>query len=249
MITTIVLTRNEEQNILRCLNSLSWCDEVIVIDDNSSDATVSLAEKNGVKVRKRSLDNFSSQRNYGLEIAKNNWVLFIDADEIVSENLKNEILEKINTSLDVVGFYIKRFDHLWGKKINYGDGKDMSFLRLAKKDAGFWKGVVHEIWDVKGKTKILNTPIEHYPHPTVKDFLSEINNYSTLRSRELFNAGRHTNMLMIILYTKGKFLDNYILKLGILDGTRGLIRALMMSYYSFLTKSKLYFLWQNKRKS
>lgn len=246
-ITGIILSKNEELVIKECLESLSWCNEVIVVDDNSTDKTASIAQNTGVKVYTHSLENdFAAQRNFGLEKAKNEWVLFVDADERVSPALSFEIQQMLLTSLGENGFFIKREDFIWGKKLKYGEAGNMYLLRLAKKNAGKWIGEVHEKWEIKGKIGKLQNPLLHYPHQSLSEFLTEINFYTDLRAKSLHKKGVKSSGIQIILYTKAKFFINYFLRLGFLDGIEGLLCALLMSLHSFLVRSKLWLLWQKK---
>jgi glycosyltransferase involved in cell wall biosynthesis len=246
MITAIILTKNEEKNIEACLDSISWCDEKIVIDDHSIDKTVDLAKKKGAKVFVRTMyDNFSDQRNYGLEKAKGDWIFFIDADERVSNALWYEIMAHTNESIEEFsGFYLKRQDTMWGKVLKHGETGNITLLRLAKKGAGKWEGQVHERWNVKGRTDVLKNSLDHFPHQTIAEFLSEINFYTDLRAEELFKKKVGSNWLSIIAYPKGKFILNYFLRAGFLDGLEGLVFALMMSLHSFLVRGKLWLKWQ-----
>ncbi len=257
MITAVILTRDEEKNIEECLRVLYWCDELIVIDDNSSDKTVEIARKMGAKVFSHALkDDFSQQRNYGLEKTKSDWVLFVDADERVSEALASELSTfpsaraqgegNSQLSTQYVGFYIKRKDFMWGKELKHGETGKVKLLRLAKKAAGEWEGKVHEEWKIKGKIGQLNSPLLHYPHQSITEFLKEINFYTDIRAKELYERGVRVNFFSIIAYPKAKFLFNYFLKLGFLDGVNGFIFALMMSFHSFLVRGKLWLLWKRK---
>lgn len=248
MITVVILTKNEEKNIEKCLGNLSWCDEVIVIDDESQDKTVDIAKKMGAKVLIRPLqDDFAGQRNAGLEKAKGDWVLFIDADERVPQALWYEIMAKTNDPFNpYIGYYLKREDTMWGKKLRHGETGAIKLLRMAKKDTGKWNGKVHETWKVKGKTDVLQNPLMHYPHQTIKEFLQEINYYSSLRAQELRKQKVAVSWVSILLYPKAKFVVNYFLKAGFLDGLPGLLFALMMSLHSFLVRGKLWQLWQKK---
>lgn len=240
MISALILTKNEEKNIKRCLNSLVWCDEIIIIDDFSTDRTDQVAKKSGAKVYKRHLgDDFAAQRNFGLSKAKNEWIFFIDADEIVTSALRDEIKEKIKES-DIDGFYLKREDYFFGRVLHYGEAGNVKLLRLAQKNSGVWKRKVHEVWKVKGKISELNNPIIHYSHLTISDFISDINKYSTIHASENKRERKKYNFLFIIFHPIGKFFVNYFLKLGFLDGKQGFIMALMMSFHSFLSWSKLW---------
>lgn len=249
MISAVVLTHNEEQNINNCLDAIKWCDEIIVIDDNSIDHTVTFAEKQGAKVYIRPLDNnFSAQRNFGLKKARGDWILFVDADEIVSPALWFEIMQHTNNPTDnYSGFFIKRQDVLWNTLLKHGETGNVKFVRLAKKDAGEWTGAVHEVWNINGGTAILNNPLMHYPHMTVENFLREINFYTDIRVKELYSKKVKVVWVFIILYPILKFIQNYFIKQGFRDGIPGLVLAMMMAFHSFLVRSKLWLMWQKQK--
>lgn len=249
MLSAVVLTKNEKENIKDCLVSLSFCGEIIVIDDESSDKTAEIAEKYGAKVFSRALNgNFSSQRNFGLEKTSGDWVLFVDADERVTPALQKEILKLISSQIlleqNLCGFYIRRVDFLWGRELKHGETGNTKILRLAKRNSGQWQGKVHETWKIKGRTSELTNPLLHYPHKTIKEFLEDINFYTDLRARELYMTDIQVYLPSIIFYPLGKFLVNYFLKRGFQDGMPGLILAMMMSFHSFLVRGKLWLLWQ-----
>jgi len=256
-ISAIVLSKNEEKNIQKCLEGLKWCDERIVIDDYSEDKTAELAKSRGVKVYKRKLDNnFAGQRNFGLKKAKGDWVLFVDADEIVSSSLSSEVVRRIREN-KFDGFLIPRKEYFFGKALNCADkaANDWSFgpikiLRLAKKDSGIWKGAVHEVWDVKGKVGVLINPLFHDSFPDITTALKKINFYSGIAAenvkkqkvkgflvRQLADRDNITP-LQIIIYPLAKFLKDFFWQKGFLDGTMGLVYCLLMSLQSFLTRSK-----------
>lgn len=246
MISAVVLAKNEEKGIRDCLLSLRWVDEKIVIDDFSTDKTVEVAEKMGARVYKKPLqNNFAEQRNFGLEKANGDWVLFVDADERVGHSLQYEMTSAINDSMGATrGYFIKRDDILWGRKLKHGEIGTVSLLRLARKGSGRWRGAVHEEWDVKGKKETLKHHLSHYPHPTIREFLQEINYYSSLRAMELHRKRKKVNSVSIVIFPFGKFIYNYFFRLGILDGIPGLIVAVFMSFHSFLAKGKLWLLWK-----
>lgn len=246
-ITAVVLTKNEEKNIERCLRSLDFCHEIIVIDDYSTDKTLDIAYKvcKVIKVFKRRLNgNFASQRNFAISKAKNDWVLFLDADEEITKNLELKIK---NLKFDRnAAFYIKRRDYFWGKELFFGEVKkirEKGLIRLVKKGSGQWQGRVHEEFKIKNRElKIgkLNFFINHYPHQSLKEFINEVNYYSTLRAKELFHQDKKTNVFEIIFLPFFKFIYNYIIKLGFLDGPSGFAYSFMMSFHSFLVRAKLY---------
>ncbi|MEK7521462.1 MAG: glycosyltransferase family 2 protein [Patescibacteria group bacterium] len=260
MLSAIVLTRNEEKNIRECLESVKWCDKIVLVDDYSEDKTVEIAKKFGAKVYKRKLnDDFAKQRNFGLEKARGEWVLFVDADERVSPELAKEIQTEVQVGIHRTrsdsgrgtdttprGYLIKRTDFVWGRKLKHGEMGNTSFIRLAQKGSGEWKRRVHETWDIQGSVKTLKNPLPHYPHQTVNEFLSDINRYSTLHAQENSHEGKQSSVLKILLWPKLKFLSNWVLKGGFWDGTHGFVVAMMMSFHSFLSWGKLYLEQRNK---
>lgn len=259
MISAVVLTHNDEARIAKTLESVSWCDEVLVIDDISTDKTCEIARKQNAKVSIHALqDDFAAQRNFGLSKAKNNWVLFVDSDEVVTAQLMHEITHIVQKSRTtklrhgvslssdedtLVGYLLKRRDYMFGRWLKHGETAKVKLLRLARKNAGKWIRPVHEVWEVKGPTGELVHPLLHYPHQNVAQFLDEINQYSTLNAQYLYSKGNHVSWWQIIAYPKLKFFLSYIWYLGFLDRTAGMVVALMMSFHSFLTRAKLWKLW------
>jgi glycosyltransferase involved in cell wall biosynthesis len=244
MISAVVLSHNDKQSIDKTLTSLSFCDEIVVIDDESTDGTVAIAKKYTPSVFVRALnEDFAAQRNFGLNKAKGEWVLFVDSDEIVSAELAHEI--RLKARDDVEGYYLMRRDSMWGHEFKYGEMGNVRLLRLAKKTAGKWVRPVHETWEVKGRTETLEQPLFHFPHPDVSQFIAEINRYSTLNAKHFYASGVRANVFQIVGYPIAKFLVNYVWRLGFLDGTPGAIVAILMSLHSFLTRGKLYVMGQH----
>lgn len=250
MISIIILTKNEENNIIDCLETVAWCDEIVVIDDFSTDRTLQVIKNFNPRVKifqHELLKDFSAQRNFGLSKAKGEWILFIDADERLSNGLKGEIMDYLSSEdKNYAGFYVQRKDFFGKKELKHGEVSNIKLLRFAKKDAGVWEGKVHETWEIKGSLSNFSMPLYHYPHQSIGEFLKEINFYTDLRAKELFARREKEGSLKIILYPLLKFKINYFLKLGFLDGIEGLIFAIMMSFHSFLVRGKLWFLWQEK---
>lgn len=227
MISAVVLTRNEKnlpagrQGAHKCLESLRWCDEVLVLENEH-------------------LTDYAAQRNLGLEKAKNEWVLFVDDDEVVSEELRDEILSlRSRMTREVDGYYIKRLDYFGGKFLKFGETGNIKLLRFGKKGAGRWYRKVHEVWDIKN-TATLKNPLYHYPHPTIAGFVASVNEYTSLDTSELRKEGKNFSVFRMIFNPVGKFVQNYIFKLGFLDGFPGFVMAYMMSFYSLIVRVKLY---------
>ncbi len=249
-ISVVILTNNEEKNIERCLRSLNFCDEIVVVDDYSTDKTIEIVHKvlkvhKVYKVVQKKLNNdFAQQRNFGLSKTTNEWVLFIDADEEVSNELKSEIVSLFHGSIvKENSFYLKRRDYFWNQELRFGEVRrvrDLGLVRLVKKNSGKWMGNVHEVFHTSKNSGQLNKFINHYPHQTLKEFISDINHYSDIRAEELYKKNAKTNVLQIIFFPLFKFIYNYFINLGLLDGSAGFTYAFMMSFHSFLVRAKLY---------
>jgi glycosyltransferase involved in cell wall biosynthesis len=267
MISAVILTKNEEKNIETCLRMLEWVDEIVVVDDNSTDTTLKTIQKlklknqnyhrssaippwrdnSKVKVFRRGLGgDFAGQRNFGLEKAKGEWILFVDADERVSSELAKEIQVAVKKD-EFDGYFLKRRDILYGQELQYGETVKVRLLRLVKKGTGQWVGRVHERYEGKKGSASwrrgeLEKPLVHYPHQDLTEFLAKINFYSTLRAQELYDQGVRSNLGQIIFYPVGKFVKDWLFLGGWQDGMPGMVMAVMMSFHSFLTRSKLFLL-------
>ena len=255
MISAVVLTHNDETTLSRCLASISWCDEVVVIDDDSTDGTVAIVKKFEAKVFVHPLhDDFAAQRNFGLSKANGDWVLFVDSDEVVTEELRDEIRQRLDPRLrgddnSCSGYSLGRTDYWGGRWLTHGETESVKLLRFARKAAGKWSQPVHEEWKIPGKTGELSNPLLHYPHQNVAQFLEEINRYSSVYAQYLFNHGVIEPEWQIVGKPLAKFFVNYLLRLGFLDGTAGIVVALMMSFHSFLVRGKLWQLYDVKKKN
>jgi len=243
MISAVVLTHNSEKTLKRTLTSVKFCDEILIVDDGSNDNTLGIAKKYTDHIIHRTLsDNFAKQRNFAMAEAKNEWVLFVDADEEVSHELSDEIKKNINKN-DFVSYYIKRRDHFWGRELHHGEVEEAykdGFIRLMKKNTGKWVGEVHEEFVTDKPTGQLSFYLDHFPHPTLSEFIAEINRYSTLRSKELLKESYNPSIIEIMFVPIGKFMYTYFLKLGFLDGPPGFVYSFFMSFHSFLTRAKAY---------
>lgn len=241
-LSAIVIAKNEKDNIVRCLQSLSFADEIVVVDNNSTDATAEMARYLKAKVITCTIEhNFSALRTVGMNYASGDWLLYIDADEVVSEELKKSIHEAIKKNTKQV-YYIKRRDNWWGRQLKYGEvatAYNQGIIRLVKKGSGSWKHLVHEAFNSKFNSETLDGYIDHYPHPDIAHFIESVNLYSSIRAKELYEAGVRSNVFSLIFYPFGKFMYTYIGKGGFLDGAAGFVYSFMMSFHSFLVRSKL----------
>lgn len=246
-ISLIMLTHNEGELIQKNLAWINKCrsiDEIIFVDDNSTDNTTRLIKSLNLKNQKvhlfkRNLDNdFSSQRQFAITKTKNNNILWLDPDEQPSK----EMLVFLNHigKHKYVNYSFLRSDLFLGHVLKHGETSSQYFLRLFDKRFGHFSNKVHEVWHSTMSSRNLNIKINHQPHPTLKTFIQKINFYTDIRSHELLEKGVKTNIFEIVIYPLTKFFNNYFLRLGFLDGTPGIIIALGMSFHSFLVRSKLW---------
>jgi len=238
-ITGVVLSQNEEKQIKKCLESISWSSEVIVVDDYSKDDTRKIAKQLGARVFKRKLGgDFAGQRNFALKQTKNEWVIFIDADELVSDKLKREVLQMIaKTGKD--GFYIKRIMIFNGSVLCGGEWSNQWILRLGRRESGKWRRAVHESWEIENTGK-LGGVIYHEVNDTLFLWFKKIDSYAKVHAQENHFQSKKVNMGKIILFPIGKFFHNFIFLGGFRDGTAGFVLSVMMSLHSFLAWSSLY---------
>lgn len=244
-ISAIILSKNEEKFLLRCLSGLQWCDEIILIDDYSTDKSRDIAKRFGAKVYKRKLNNdFSSQRNFALKRAKTEWSFFVDADEVVTEALTREIQKNIEDG-HLNGLFVNRQDIFMGKKMNGGEWGSKWLMRIARTKKGKWNREVHEILSIDGTTAKLSSPLLHSPSLDLKSNISKINIYSSIHSKSNKKEAKKANLLKIVLWPIFKFFVNFLFKRGYKDGTHGFVFAVMMSFHSFLSWSKQWELEKN----
>lgn len=242
-LSAVILAKNEEKNIARCIKAIDFCDEVVVVDDFSTDNTRDIAARLKAKVIQHKLnDDFSRQRNFGLQQASGDWVVFIDADEVVTPALKKEIRTVLETDPDLTAYRLRRRDFFWGRELRYGEtteARNRGVIRLVKKGKHRWFGIVHERYIADNRIGRLKGFVDHYPHPTIKAFLQSINFYSTLRANELIKEGKTANVFQLVLFPLGKFIYNYCCKCGCLDGAAGFVYSFMMSFHSYLVRAKM----------
>lgn len=243
-LTVIILTYNNQDIIERCLNSVSFAKEIVVIDE-STDQTAKICQKFGAKVYTNALNHdWSAQRNFALTKATCEWVLFVDSDEVVSPQLAKEIVAAIEKPSNVNGYYLSRLDNFLGTTLKHGEAGSVRLLRLAKKDSGRWERKVHEVWKIQGEVGSLQNSLIHYPHPSVLEFGLDVNRYTDIDAKEMIKT-RKFHYWQVVVYPLAKFMLNYFVRLGFLDGFAGFVMAFMMSLHSLIVRIKIYDLFSS----
>jgi glycosyltransferase involved in cell wall biosynthesis len=238
-ISTVILTKNEEQNIERCIKSiLTISDEIIVVDCLSDDRTVEIVRKYTDRVYLNPWPGFSRQRMFALEKTTHDWVLWIDADEEASPELLDEIR---SLEFDQAGYAIPRLVHYLGRWIRHGGWYPDYTVRLFNKHKGMFTDVlVHEAFSLNGTSGRLKAPLFHYPYRSIAHHLEKMNHYTDLASEQMRRKGKKTGLASIVTHSIFRFIRMYILKLGMLDGLQGLLVAMLGAVYVFLKYAKLF---------
>ncbi|EKE01169.1 MAG: Lipopolysaccharide core biosynthesis glycosyltransferase [uncultured bacterium] len=227
-ISAIIITKNEEKNIAACIDSVLWVDEIIVLDCGSTDQTQEICRKYAPKVKLRETDwpGFGEQKNRALALATSDWILSVDADERVTPQLKQEILQKLDNP-NYVAYKTPRLNYFLGKPIRYcyGDKSDAP-IRLAKKNAcKFSDDIIHEKIIVNGTIGKLQNKLDHFSFNNIEDLINKINSYSTLGATKLYKNNKKTSHTKAFAHALWAFIRIYFLKRGFLDGWPGFIIA------------------------
>lgn len=246
----VVIAKNEENNIERCLSSLSFCDEIIVVDSYSTDKTVELAKKHTSKVFTKNWSGYVDQKNYAVGLASSEWILSLDADEQVSEELRTEIQEMIKKDPKEDAFSVPRRTIHSGQWIRYGGWYPNRLVRFFRKSRGEWRGeAVHEFWETKGRVGELKSDLIHYSFENISDQVQRNDLYSTLGAKALFENRCSFSIWRLLVKPISKFVETYFFKRGFLDGYRGFFISVSAAYSVFLKWAKLWELSQNGQES
>ena len=237
-LSTVIITYNEEQKLAECLNSISFSDEVIVVDSLSTDKTKEIAERARARFYTRPFDDFSSQKNYAMNQAKGEWILSIDADERVTEALALEIKKAIQLKNQYVGYYLTRQNFIFGGRMRYGASLTDFQLRLIQKGKGEFHGLVHERIAPQGAVATLKEPLLHVTYQSLDEYFAKFNHFSSLDAMELERQHKKSTWLGALVKPIVHFIYFYFFKLGFLDGRRGLMYQILSSLYVFVRDVK-----------
>jgi glycosyltransferase involved in cell wall biosynthesis len=251
-ISAIIITYNEERNIGQCIQSLKGvADEIIVVDSYSTDRTIEISARHGAIVYQHAFDGYIQQKSYALTKSSFPHILSLDADEVLTKQLKQSILKvKCNWTHD--GYYFNRLSNYCGKWIKHGSWYPSRKLRLFDKRKGAWGGVnPHDVFIMhKGASKkFLKGDLKHYPYYTVNEHIQQVNSFSDIYARSHFNIGTKTNIFWILVKPSWRFFRDYIIKFGFLDGVEGIIIGSISCYETFLKYLKLFQLQKADQKN
>lgn len=249
-ISALLITKNEEKNIEAYLTEVDkYADEIIIVDSYSKDKTIPLAQKNPkVRVFKRKFDNFSSQRNFALSKAQNDWVTFFDADERLPQPLIAEILHTVKHPKGKTSFYIYRKFFVQNNRLKYSGWQNDKAIRLFNKKCCRYKEeyLVHEILQCEGKIGKLHNSLNHYSYKSFADYREKLYFYSQLRAKELYEKRVRPNFFHFYAKPAFRFLHHYIFRLGFLDGMSGFKMADLLARYVHKRYEYLEDLWNQE---
>jgi glycosyltransferase involved in cell wall biosynthesis len=244
-LSVTIIAWNEEERLRACLESVSFADEIVVVDAESTDKTVSLAREFTDKVWVRPWPGFAVQKNFALEQATGDWVLSLDADERVTPELGTRIRSVLRADGPDAGYLIPRRNIFWGAWVRHGGLYPDHQLRLFRRGAGrFIEDAVHESVKVEGSVQRVDEAILHQSYRDLEDFVRRSNRYSTLAAADWLRRGRKVSVPGLIMKPLGRFLSMYIVQRGFLDGWRGLVLAVLYAEYVFLRMAKA---WEAQR--
>lgn len=239
-LSVVLAIKNEEKHLRQALESVKWANEIIIIDDYSTDTSCQIASQYTNLIYQRRLENFSAQKNYGVSKARSEWILILDGDEYIPVQLGLEIQQNINSARTADAYQIPRKNIIFGRWIRHTGWYPNYQTRLFKKNKAQLKGKIHESLSVQGQVKRLKNDLVHYNYDNLEEFLDQLNQYTTLDAQTLFEAGKRPRLTSFIWLPLKEFMRRFMIEKGFLDGWYGFILSALMSYYQFSIICKLW---------
>ncbi len=239
-LSVVIIAMNEEANLPRCLKSVEWADDVVMVDSGSTDRTAEIAREFGARVFDTEWRGFGLVKREAVAHAEGDWILSIDADEVVPPELAAEIRQVIADSNDKVGYYIPRRTQFLGRWIYHCGWYPDPVLRLFRRGRGdFDAAVVHEQVVVSGPVGQLRNDLLHYSYPSLDCYFEKFNRYTTLAAEKALAEGRTAGVWQIVMRPLACFLKHYIFKRGFLDGLEGLVLSVLSACHVLVKYAKL----------
>jgi glycosyltransferase involved in cell wall biosynthesis len=232
-LSACIITYNEADRIEQCVCSVAFCDEVLVVDSHSTDATRDIAASLGARVIERDWPGYRSQKQFAVDSASSDWVLCLDADERVTHALRTQI-EALRESgfQGHAGWSVPRITDYFGRFLRHGNAYPDRLVRLFDRRLGGWTGEeIHENTRVRGRVGRLRGHLEHFSYRSLTDHQDRMRRYADLMAQALYTHGKRGSLLKIVVNPQWRFVRGYLFRLGFLDGWRGLVFALVEANY------------------
>lgn len=240
-VSAVMITLNSERLLLSILHALTWCDEVVVVDSGSTDQTLTIARNWGARVIHRDFDGFGTQKGFAVAQARNDWVLVVDADELVTPELRDEIMERVNNDPGVVGYEVPISLIFLGRLMSHGGEFKMPHLRLFNRSFGTYNtNRVHEDVELTGgKVSTLKNHMLHDSYESLHAYFEKMNRYTTAGAYDLNERGRKASIGQVIGRLPLTFLKEYLLKRNFMNGYPGFVWSLFSAFYPVVKYAKL----------
>ncbi len=248
-LSVVIITNNEEANLRRCLDSVRFADEIVIVDSGSGDRTLEIATSFGARIYEHPWDGFGRSKQKAVSYATGNWILSLDADEVLSEILAEEIkgIMKSDSSRD--GYYLNRRTNFLGRWIGHSGWYPDSVLRLFRKGKGrFDDAVIHEKVILDGPAGILKGELYHYSYTSLEQYIRKSNRYTTLGAEEVFSRGRKASLWDITARPFMTFIKHFLIKQGFRDGWEGFLISCFSAHAVAVKYAKLRYLWRCREK-
>jgi glycosyltransferase involved in cell wall biosynthesis len=247
-ISVYMITYNNCRTIERCLKSLGWADELVIVDSFSTDGTYEICKRYTDRAYQREWKGHREQYQYAADLTTRDWVMFVDADEEVPPELVEEIRGELNGKAEGLdGFFIYRRTYYLGSWIRYGGWYPDGEIRLYRRDKGRWGGGLHaKVW-VDGKVGFLKNQYLHYTYRDISDQIQTIDRYSQIAVEDLAQSGEKFSLFKLLFHPPLRFIKEYLFKSGFRDGLPGLIIIVSTMFYVFIKYAKLWELTISKR--
>ncbi len=237
-ISIFIITKNEEKNIEACLKSVSWADEIVLVDSGSADRTREIASRFTDKIFLNDFTDYASQKNLALSKTSGDWVLSLDADERVSDGLKSEILATAGRPHAAEGYRIRRESVIFGRLFRHTGTQSDKPVRFFKKNSGQFHQPIHEAVAIKGSVGELKCPMEHQTYSSIHDYFERLNRYTGMEAGYFSQMKKVPQKNQLTLKPLAMFFKLYFWKQGFLDGMEGFLFSVLSAYYVFVKHAK-----------
>jgi len=239
-VSAVIITYNESRNIRRTLSKLHWCDEIVIVDSFSTDDTLDICREFGCSIFVKTFEGYGAQKKFAVSRASNDWILCIDADEVLSDDLCKEIMMTISKNPSCAGYQVPMNLVFLGREFRYGKESQRYFLRLFNRQSGsFNQALVHEKLELDGKTGRLREKMLHYSYASLRQWNEKCDRYSSLSAREAVKRGKKKSILAVLSALPYYFFRYYFIDRNFLNGLEGFYWSILSAQYHFLKYVKI----------